>query len=518
MLSIVNFMENFNWLSDRGAGVLMHVSCFPSVQGVGCFDANCRSFIKFLAASGMKYWQICPLHPTSFGDSPYQSVSAFAGNPYFIDLTQLVVDGLLRDREVATLSELDRNQVDFSKLYIENSKILRLAYSRFDGTADFIEFCEKEGAWLDDYSLFMALKEIFSGKQWTQWPKEWKDYRLAKKNFAAKKIDKKSMPGVTFESLLDAVNYHKFVQWQFEKQWKAVRNFAAKNGIEIIGDMPIFVGLDSADVWANKEIFKLDENFMPKVVAGVPPDAFSATGQLWGNPVFDWDVLARTDYAWWHSRIKRAQDLYDVIRLDHFRGFCDYWEIPAGDDTAINGEWKLGGGEKFFKNIAKRHENVRFIAEDLGILSDSARDLLKTVKMPGMSVLQFAFDGNKDNGYLPYLHEKNSVLYVGTHDNNTTRGWYDELSDERKDQVRRYLRVSGHDISWDMIRCGFESCARLFVMSMQDILCLGGDCRFNTPGSLYGNWAWRMSEQQFENLLFTGCSDYLRGLCEIYGR
>ena len=511
-------MEKFNWLNDRSAGVLMHVSCFPSSLGIGCFDANCRSFIQFLASSGMKYWQVCPLHPTSFGDSPYQSVSAFAGNPYFIDLTQLVADGFLCENEIVPLSGLDCNHVDFGKLYIENSKILHLGYLRFEETSDCAEFCKKESPWLDDFSLFMALKEIFGGQQWLQWPKEWKDYRVAKKNFAAKKIDKKSMPDVTFESLLDAIKYHKFVQWQFEKQWKAVRNFAVKNGIEIIGDMPIFVGLDSADVWAHKEIFKLDRNGMPKFVAGVPPDEFSATGQLWGNPVFDWNALERTDYAWWHARIKRAQDLYDIIRLDHFRGFYDYWEIPADEKTAIDGEWRLGGGEKFFKNIAKHHENVRFIAEDLGILSDGARNLLKTVKMPGMSVLQFAFDGNKSNGYLPYLHERNSALYVGTHDNNTTRGWYDELSDEHKDQVRRYLQVSGRDIAWDMLRCGFESCARLFIISMQDILCLGSECRFNMPGSLSGNWTWRMSEQQFENLLCTGCSEYLRGLCDIYGR
>lgn len=504
------FFENLSWLHQRaGAGVLMHISCLPSTQGIGCFDINCLKFIDFLSDAGMKYWQICPLHPTSYGDSPYQSTSAFAGNPYFIDLQQLIDDNLLTKQEILKQTELPQNHVDFGMLYNVNRGILQLAASRFDYTnAEFKAFCEQEQSWLENYALFMSLKEHFDNKSWIEWPVEFKKFNQAKQNIS-------NLPITLYVNIL----LHKFVQYVFHTQWNKIKSYANNKNIKIIGDLPIFVGLDSADVWAHSEIFKLDKNLNPTYVAGVPPDLFSETGQLWGNPVFDWDILKQTDYDWWHKRVTRATSLYDIIRLDHFRGFYDYWEIPANETTATNGTWQFGGGKDFFKSLSNKHNGLKLIAEDLGNLSTGAQNFIQEVNLPGMYVMQFAFDGNPLNFHLPHMHHAHSILYSGTHDNNTTRGWYEcDLCEQQQDYIRKYLRVHGNDISWDMIRAGYASHANIFIMTMQDLLCIGSEGRFNVPNRTYGNWSWRMTYQQFENAKFAGCDTYLQTLKAIYGR
>ncbi len=501
--------EQLSWLTSRGAGVLMHISCLPSTQGIGCFDENCLNFIDFLSSSGMKYWQICPLHPTAYGDSPYQSTSAFAGNQYFIDLSQLINDGLLTTEEANQQSILSETKVEFDKLFSINNKLLQRAAQRFDySNANFLNFCSSEKYWLDDYALFTSIKQHFNYSQWTEWPNNFKYYFRLKSKL-------NSLP----EEIVNNIKTQKFIQYIFSTQWEKICRYAKEKGIEIIGDLPIFVGLDSADVWSNNKVFKLNNNLMPTYVAGVPPDAFSSTGQLWGNPVFDWDYLEKTSFDWWHKRIKHASKIYDIVRLDHFRGFYDYWEIPANSQTAINGKWQLGPGKQFFQSIIEHHSKIKLIAEDLGILSEGAKQLLKSIKLPGMNVMHFAFDGDARNQYLPHMHEKNSVLYCGTHDNNTTRGWYEnDINDAQRDYIRNYLRVPGNDIEWDLIRSGYQSSSNLFISTIQDILSLNSDARFNTPGKLNDNWAWRMTHNQFEYLKQSECDKYLHKIGKIYGR
>ncbi|MDR2778705.1 MAG: 4-alpha-glucanotransferase [Puniceicoccales bacterium] len=499
-----------SWLTERGCGIFLHVSSLSGGCGIGCFGQSAHNFIKFLISSGMKYWQVCPLNPTGYGDSPYQSPSAFAGNPYFIDLQELVGEKFLTNGDLNVLMAMSESFVNFGELYKNFWPILKIAFDNFSYSGKHIEafdhFCQQSAWWLDNYATFMALKDHFDGRRWMDWPREFFDPSVAATKLRSN------------EKLRRTATFYKFTQWIFDRQWNRLKNFANDNGIKIIGDIPIFVGLDSADVWANKRIFKLNKDGSPKFVAGVPPDAFSKTGQLWGNPVYDWDILVADDFTWWTNRIKRCVELYDVVRLDHFRGFCDYWEIPAPASTGMGGKWEKSVGIKFFQHVKKAFPNIKLIAEDLGCLNDDVMQLLQDTGLPGMKVLQFAFDGNNKNKYLPHEHEKNSVLYLGTHDNDTTAGWFRSLPEDIKHQVRCYMRTSCDDGAWDFIKKAYESPSNLLILSMQDILNLGSEARFNTPNVPFGNWQWRMTANQFNGLCESPTPQYLRHLQDIYGR
>ncbi|MDR1402048.1 MAG: 4-alpha-glucanotransferase [Puniceicoccales bacterium] len=498
------------WVKSRGCGIFLHISSLPSSQGIGCFGKSAYDFVEFLKSCGMKYWQFCPLHPTSFGDSPYQSPSAFAGNQYFLDLEDFVSSGLLEESDLNGLKALPNSWVSFGELYEQFWPILEIAFQNFlqsrRGAEEFENYCQKSDWWLGDYSIFMALKSRFSGKQWTEWPAEFSHFESAKLSIPS---DAKFIKSVLF---------HKFLQWQFDSQWKKLKSFANGKGISLIGDVPIFVGADSADVWANGKFFKLRQDGTPQFVAGVPPDAFSETGQLWGNPVYDWKTLENDNFSWWGKRIKRCLELCDVLRLDHFRGFCSYWEIPTPATDATGGRWIEAPGVKFFECLVKTFPSARFIAEDLGVSSEDVAQLMAATGLPGMNVMHFAFDGNNRNKYLPHEHEKNSVLYLGTHDNNTTWGWFLSLPEEIKHQLRCYLRTSGSDIAWDLIKSAYGSPSKLLILNLQDILSLGEEARFNTPSTQFCNWQWRVSAEQISKLHENKIPQYFRDLNWLYAR
>jgi 4-alpha-glucanotransferase len=408
------------------------------------------------------------------------------------------------------LRKLPSSHTNFGGIYEHFWPVLWTAFENFlqlgKSADEFANFCTDASQWLDDYALFMAIRSKFNGKQWTKWPPEFADVQSAS---AQLKICKE---------LQQRVQFHKFCQWIFQKQWRKLKTFANENDVKIIGDMPIFVGFDSSDVWANRSAFKLDHHGLPSAVAGVPPDAFSPTGQLWGNPLYNWEALEADDFQWWRRRIGRYLELYDVIRIDHFRGFCDYWEIPANAAVATHGQWRKSVGLKFFHCLGEAFPGIKLIAEDLGILNENVIQLLEDTGLPGMSVLHFAFDGNNGNKYLPHEHNKNSVLYIGTHDNDTTRGWFSSLPNEIRHQLRCYLRTSCDDIAWDMIKKSYESPANMLILSMQDILNLGSEARFNTPSTAFGNWQWRATVAHFDRLRANGTDKYLANLGNIYGR
>jgi 4-alpha-glucanotransferase len=458
----------------------------------------------------MKYWQFCPLNPTGFGDSPYQSPSTFAGNQYFIDLEDFVATELLQKHDLNALRALPNSLVSFGELYERFWPILRVAFENFllsrAQVDDFENFCQKSFWWLDDYATFMGLRDKFNGKQWPEWPKKFFDFDMAVAHI---------LPDA---QVVKSIVFHKFLQWKFDQQWKKLKAFANGKGISLIGDVPIFVGADSADVWANRKFFKLKQDGTPNFAAGVPPDAFSEVGQLWGNPVYDWKILQGDSFSWWMKRVKRCLELCDVLRLDHFRGFSSHWEIPMPAANAIGGTWVPGPGVQFFESMANTFPSAKFIAEDLGILSEDVTKLLEMTGIPNMSVLHFAFDGNNSNKYLPHEHKKNSVLYLGTHDNNTTWGWFSSVTDDSRHQIRRYLRSSGHDITWDLIKAAYGSPSNLLILNLSDILNLGTEARFNTPSTQFGNWQWRMTTEQFHSLCDNKIPEYLRDLNWLYGR
>ncbi len=498
----------FNWLDHRAAGVLLHPTSLPGEYGIGTLNEHCYQFLDFLEEGGFKYWQICPLGPTGFGDSPYQSFSSFAGNPYLISLNALEAKQLI-DREILDeLKSLPNSFVDYGGLYNAKWPVLDAVYETFvQGQKKirpygaFTSFKKKHADWLEPYAYFQALKAHFNGKPWYEWPAEVRSFQDAQNNPLHKELARK-------------IDAEMFFQYLFEGQWQAVRDYAATRSVQIIGDIPIFVALDSADVWQNPEYFQLDpETFLPTAVAGCPPDYFSADGQLWGNPLYDWDALAKDGNAWWIKRLKRCFELYDVVRIDHFRGFDSYWSIPYGSETARTGEWKKGPGIDFFKTIKKKIKTCKLIAEDLGDLTDDVRILRRDTGLPGMAILQFAFGGEGDNFYLPHNLQSNSVLYPGTHDNNTSLGWYAEASDAERDHVRRYLRVDGSEIGWDFLRTAYKSVSKLVVVPIQDLMSLGSEARFNTPGEAIGNWSWRYRPEQLQALR-SGTAAYLREIAE----
>ena len=477
----------------RRAGILMPISSLPSPWGIGTMGAAAREFVAFLAAGGQSCWQILPVGPTSYGDSPYQSFSSFAGNPYFIDLDDLAEEGLLKREEYADLDwGADQSQVDYGLLYQNRYPVLRRACARLDrgeGGA-FAAFCREQESWLEDYALFMALKEKFGGRSWQEWPEQ---LRLRRP---------KALENAR-EELAEEREFWKGVQYLFFHQWYALKTLANQKGIAIIGDLPIYVSGDSADVWANPEQFQLDEEGRPTEVAGCPPDGFSEDGQLWGNPLFDWERMKEEQYAWWMARIAFQFQIYDVLRIDHFRGFDAYYAIPYGDETARNGRWRPGPGIEFFQMVKKTLGKKEIIAEDLGFLTDSVRKLLRQSGFPGMKVLQFAFD-SRDTGsdYLPHCYGRPCVVYAGTHDPDTILGWMQSAPRKDVKFAKEYLRLNSREgYHWGMMRAAWASPADLAVMQMQDLLGLDGRARMNTPSTLGTNWKWRALPGSYDEKL-----------------
>ena len=478
----------------RTSGILMHISSLPSPYGIGTMGKEARKFVDFLDKSGQTYWQILPICPTSYGDSPYQSFSSFAGNPYFIDLDYLCKDKLLTKKECLSYEWGENPEfVEYGTLYENRFPLLKKAYQRFKKALpdDFADFCEKNSDWLEDYALFMALKDANGGVAWFEWKKDLK-------------LRKPSAIENAKEEFADAVEFWKMLQYLFFKQWTELKAYANEQGIEIIGDIPIYVAFDSADTWANPKLFQLDEENLPVAVAGCPPDAFSATGQLWGNPLYAWDYHKKTGYDWWMKRVACCFKLYDIIRIDHFRGFDEYYAIPYGDETAENGEWMPGPGMDLFRTMKETLGDLPIIAEDLGFLTDTVRQLLKDSGYPGMKVLEFAFVAGEDSDYLPHNYDKNCVVYTGTHDNDTLQGWYQTLSEEDKEMTKEYLNnpyTPDEEVHWDFISLAMRSVADTCIIPVQDYLGLGNKARINMPSTLGGNWMWRMKKGAFTDEL-----------------
>ena len=531
----------------RESGILFPIFSVPSKFGIGSFSKEAYEFADFLEKSGQGFWQILPIGPTGFGDSPYQNVSAFAGNPYFISLETLIEDGLLTWDEVNAYNfGSDETKVDYGAIYESRREILKKAYDRFadkleaskkdktitagsaipsgikmpeDTSADekkakkepkekslaeeFGAFLEMEKYWLEDYALFMALKEKAGGVSWLDW-----EDNIRKRKPAAIDAAKKE--------LADDMGLYYFEQFEFDRQWRALRAYANAKNIKIIGDIPFYVAMDSSDTWSHPEVFQMDKNLKPTVVAGCPPDAFSPTGQLWGNPIYDWDAEKKRDYDWWLRRMYRTYAFYDVIRIDHFHGFCDYYAIPYGDETAEKGKLKKGPGIDLFNTLKAKVDNLRIIAEDLGNNTPENEKLLADTGFPGMKVLQYGFT-SWDSYYVNHRHINNCVVYTGTHDNTPTRAWCEEISEGELNFTRRYINSMNTDfggLTWDLIREAYRSVADLCIIPLQDYLCFGKEARINSPGAPDGNWQWRLRP----NFLSQELASSIRGLAEVYSR
>ena len=491
----------------RSAGILMPLTSLPSPWGVGTLGAEARAFVDFLARAGQTYWQVLPIGPTSYGDSPYQAFSSFAGNPYLIDLDDLCAEGLLKPEEYQGLDwGEDPERVDYGLLYRQRFPVLRQAVRRLRARRleELAAFCAREADWLDDYALFMALKGRHDGAPWSQWPAPLRRREPAALAAAARELD-------------GELWFWKGVQFLFFRQWEALKARAAEQGVAIIGDLPIYVAEDSADVWADPSQFQMDEALRPTGVAGCPPDGFSADGQRWGNPLFDWEAMKADGYRWWLRRISFQFRFYDVLRIDHFRGFEAYYAIPAGAENAKKGFWKPGPGLDFFQTLEAAIGKRPIIAEDLGFLTPAVHQLLADTGFPGMKVLQFAFDSRDGGGraYQPHNYPANCVAYVGTHDNDTALGWYDHAPEAERAFAERYLGASGREeVRKALLRCGMGSTAELFVAQMQDYLALGSEGRINVPGVAEGNWRWRMAPGAAAAAL----AAEIRTLTETYGR
>ena len=473
----------------RQSGILLHISSLPNKYGIGSFGKEAYNFVDFLHECGQSYWQVLPIGPTSFGDSPYQSFSAFAGNPYFIDLDTLRSEGLLLEGEIK--SHKTRKQfIDYGKLYAERFKILRIAFMRFDtNNKEYKRFLYENSNWIDDYGLFMAIKQKYNDVSWQNW-----DLSL--------KMRDSSVLFKNREMLNDEITFCQFVQFKFFEQYFKLKEYASKKGIQLIGDIPIYVALDSVDVWANPSSFDLSEKLVPNMVAGVPPDEFSKTGQLWGNPLYNWAELEHHNYSWWVERIHHANKLFDYIRIDHFIGFENYFAIPVNDDTAVNGKWRKGPGIKLFDKLSEKLGEVNIIAEDLGVINDAVEGLLKACGFPNMKVFQFAFDGDANNKYLPHQYSENCVAYTGTHDNNPTSDWFNTLPSDAKIEVSGYVRNSNPNVIVDdIIECILNSRASIVIVPIQDYLGLGKNARMNKPSTLGKNWTWRLSNNMLDDSL-----------------
>ena len=489
----------------RTSGILLPVSSIPSAYGIGSFSKEAYEFVDFLERAGQSYWQILPLGPTGYGDSPYQSFSTFAGNPYYIDLEELIEEGLLT-KEQCEVRDFGANEayVDYEKIYKSRFVVLKEAFdnSRIEENEDFQAFAKENAFWLSDYSLYMAVKDSYKGKSWSEWDE---DIRLRRPEAIEKYRNQ----------LKEEILFYEFQQYLFDTQWRKLKKYANDRGVKIIGDIPIYVALDSADTWANPELFQLDENRRPTGVAGCPPDAFSATGQLWGNPLYKWDYHKETEYAWWIQRISYCYKLYDVVRIDHFRGFDEYYNIPFGDTTAEFGRWEKGPGYDLFKVMKKKIGDKPVIAEDLGFLTPTVNQLLKKSGYPGMKVLQFAFDSREESDYLPHNYTANSVVYTGTHDNDTTVGWYQVINRRDRSFAKKYLNIkSSRELEWNFIRAALGSVSDTAVIPMQDYLGLGSEARINVPSTLGTNWKWRMVKGQIPE----GLAEKIYDVCKLYGR
>ncbi|MCI8775857.1 MAG: 4-alpha-glucanotransferase [Oscillospiraceae bacterium] len=494
----------------RSCGVLLPIASLPSRYGIGSFSESAYNFVDWLSDSGQTYWQILPLGPVGYGDSPYQSFSTFAGNPYFISLESLIEKGLLTESECNEADfGVNEESIDYEKLYINRYPLLKKAYGRanLDGDKSYKNFIEENNFWLEDYALYMALKEMYNGKEWTEWEPDIKLRNTEAINYYKTKLAEKT-------------GFHKFLQYEFYSQWKSLKEYANNKGIQIIGDIPIYVAFDSADTWSDPHLFQLDCNNEPLAVAGCPPDGFSETGQLWGNPLYDWSYHKETGYKWWISRLKQCFSLYDVVRIDHFRGFDEYYSIPYGAKTAVNGHWEKGPGMDLFREVRKILGDQKVIAEDLGFMTDSVRELVKESGFPGMKVLEFAFDSRDSgcrNDYLPHNYNKNCVAYTGTHDNQTIVSWFDTISEEEQTMARDYLcdyYTPEDKLNKVFISLLMRSSADTVIIPMQDYLGYDDSSRINTPSTLGNNWKWRMKK----DVLTDELKDDIKKISVLYGR
>lgn len=489
----------------RASGILLHPVSLPSDFGIGDFGRQAFQFVDFLSAANQSYWQILPLGPTGYGDSPYQSFSAFAGNTNLISPQKLFEEGLLSEADLAGKPDFPAERVNYGKVYEWKDVILRKAFRQFDENGskelqtDFEDFTRKSAFWLDDYALFRSLR--LSQKPWFEWDKP-----LKLRNKKALNEARKNLQG--------EIREQKFHQFLFFRQWFALKKYANEKGIRIIGDIPIFVALDSADVWCNPQSFKLNRDGSAKVVAGVPPDYFSATGQLWGNPIYDWEKLRSAQFSWWIERVRFTLQTVDIIRVDHFRGFVAAWEVPGKDKTAKNGRWVDVPGKELFTALKDEFGDLPFMAEDLGVITPEVEELRDSFDFPGMKILQYAFSGDAKNDYLPHNYIKNCVVYTGTHDNDTTVGWFSSANDRERDFCRKYLKTNGERIYWDFIRAAFSSVADTAIVPMQDVLGLGGDARMNLPATDSGNWNWRFRESDISEETIV----ILKEMTQIFGR
>ncbi len=492
----------------RTSGILLHPTCFPGPDGIGDLGESALQFIDFLVRSGQTIWQILPLGPTGFGNSPYMSFSAIAGNPLLISLDILVEQGWLDAEALYSRPGFDLDYVEFDRVMAWKMPLLRWASSNFKDRASaeqhgqFEAFCRIKSHWLEDFALFMALVEANPGQSWTDWPQPLRDR------------DSDALQQARVD-LAEPIHFQKFMQFEFFRQWTALKTYANQHQIQIFGDVPIYVSFNSSDVWAHPHFFQLDEHKQPISVAGVPPDYFSETGQRWGNPLYDWEALESTGFVWWIIRLREGLELSDIMRIDHFRGFANYWAVPAEEETAINGQWIDGPGEKLFNAIRDALGSLPIVAEDLGDIDQGVIDLRHQFDFPGMKILQFAFDGDPDNPFLPFKLSHNSVVYTGTHDNDTTLGWYESASDHERQCLHRYIGYSGADgVVWDMIRLALSTVANQAIIPLQDMCSLGTNARMNQPGTAESNWAWRYRPEA----LTEEYQHRLRFLTEIYGR
>ena len=493
----------------RSSGILMPVFSLPGKYGIGCFSAEAYKFVDFLKEAKQSYWQILPLGPTGYGNSPYQSFSTFAGNPYLISLEDLIAQGLLTEQECDAADFGDGGEVDYGKLYLGRRDLLRKAYERSSHkeTAEFAAFKKENEFWLGDYALFMAVKKAHAGVGLSSWEPNIRDYEPEAVQAWSEKMQ-------------DEIGYYEYLQFEFARQWKKLRDYASAQGIRIIGDIPIYVSADSADFWAHRELFQLDDRGRIRMIAGVPPDGFSATGQVWGNPLYDWAMHKETGYDWWIRRIAKCKELYDVIRIDHFRGFDEYFAIPAESETAADGHWEKGPGKDLFDAIKAALGETPIIAEDLGYITDTVRQLVRDTGFPNMKVLEFAFDSRDSSGaleYLPYRYQRNCVVYTGTHDNETLRGWIDNILPIERKQVCEYLDVRTKDpqeIVEKMIIACFSSVADYCIIPIQDYLGLDNSARINHPSTNGENWKWRVRKEDLSGSLAARIAD----MTAMYGR
>ena len=494
---------------ERSAGILLHPTSLPGKYGIGTIGENALHFVDFLVSCGQKLWQVFPLGPTGYGDSPYQSFSTFAGNPLLIDLEELKKDKLLSQSDLETIPHFDKTNIDYGKLIEVKQELLSLAFQNYKTNKKVFSkecgsFCEENKDWLDDYALFMAVKEYHGGKLWAEWEKD----IAFRKPGAVKKWT---------EKLKYRVEYQKFLQYTFFKQWKKVKDYANSKGIQIIGDIPIFIAYDSSDLWSNTKYFSVDKKGKLETVAGVPPDYFSETGQLWGNPLYRWVEMEKDNFVWWKRRISKTLEFVDIIRIDHFRGLDAYWEIPGGAPTAQKGRWIKAPGKKLFDVIKKELGDLPIIAEDLGVITKSVEELRDHFGFPGMKILQFSFGEGGDKKFLPHNHVKNCVVYTGSHDNDTTKGFFINEKVNKSgvyEWAQQYLNYYGKDLTFELIRTAYASVADMVIIPMQDILELGSEARMNFPGKLGGNWTWRFDwDQVDQNLPLT-----YKVMTELYER